>query len=78
MLYLKSLRNSKLGESRDHIFLVTRIVNELNSFPQNNSFHIFVDGPDYNAQNRPPQIGSFIPDVYARNLDVYDVIVGEG
>lgn len=67
-----------MGESALHMMLVNRLADWIeNSLLGGDSGYILIDDPDRCAQDKPPIVYGFIPDVYVMNAPGHGIIIGE-
>jgi hypothetical protein len=64
-----------MPESSEHIELVQELVEETKKYFKNKNIIISSDAPD--SCQKPPKIGSYIPDLYAKDLSTGEILIGE-
>ena len=67
-----------MGESSSHIRLVDQLVSWiLHQLLDGDDGYMMIDHPNSKANERPPKIGGFIPDVYVPSAAGKRLIIGE-
>tara|TARA_B100000315_G_scaffold256356_1_gene302078 strand:+ start:890 stop:1303 length:414 start_codon:yes stop_codon:yes gene_type:complete len=64
-----------MPESSEHMGLVQELVEWTNIYFKNKNIIISSDTPD--SSQKPPKIGRYIPDLYAKDLSTGEILIGE-